>query len=158
MDGIALQTLRDEMLDDGRVIREAFDKALLRFDRHEEIAYEGCAHQLCRLYNAFEQMSLRVAKAFENNIDDEQGWHTSLLNRLAIRIEGIRPALIPPDLKLSLQELKAFRHVFVHAYELELDPGKLELLLKYARNVAGRLPLLVEDFIGKVAREQQIEL
>ena len=158
MDGIALQTLRDEMLDDGRVIREAFDKALLRFDRHEEIAYEGCAHQLCRLYNAFEQMSLRVAKAFENNIDDEQGWHTSLLNRLAIRIEGIRPALIPPDLKLSLQELKAFRHVFVHAYELELDPGKLELILKYARSVADRLPLLVEDFIAKVAREQQIEL
>jgi hypothetical protein len=158
MDGIALQTLRDEMLDDGRVIQEAFRKALLRFDRHEEIAYEGCAHQLCRFYNAFEQMSLRVAKAFENNIDDEQGWHTSLLNRLAIRIEGIRPALIPPELKLPLQELKAFRHVFVHAYELELDPGKLELLLKYARSVAGRLPMLVEDFIGKVAREQQIEL
>jgi hypothetical protein len=158
MDGIALQTLRDEMLDDGRVIQEAFRKALLRFDRHEEIAYEGCAHQLCRLYNAFEQTSLRVAKAFENNIDDEQGWHTSLLNRLAIKIEGIRPALIPPELKLPLQELKAFRHVFVHAYELELDPGKLELLLKYARSVADRLPMLVEDFIGKVAREQQIEL
>jgi len=158
MDGIALQTLRDEMLDDGRVIREAFDKARARFERREEVAYEGCAHQLCRLYNAFEQMSLRVAKAFENNIDDEQGWHTSLLNRLAIKIDGIRPALIPPELKPPLQELKAFRHVFVHAYELELDPGKLELLLKYARSVADRLPMLVDDFTGKVAREQQIDL
>ena len=158
MDGIALQTLRDEMLDDCRVIREAFQKSLVRFDRREEVAYEGCAHQLCRLYNAFEQMSLRVAKAFENNIDDEQGWHTSLLNRLAIRIEGVRPALIPPELKLPLQELKAFRHVFVHAYELTLDPAKLELLLKYARRVADRLPALAEDFIGTVAKEQRIEL
>ena len=32
-------------------------------------------------------MSLRVAKAFENNIDDEQGWYASLLNRMAIKIE-----------------------------------------------------------------------
>jgi hypothetical protein len=158
MDGIALQTLRDEMLDDSRVIREAFQKALVRFDRREEVAYEGCAHQLCRLYNAFEQMGLRVAKAFENNIDDEQGWHTSLLKRLAIRIEGVRPALIPPDLKPPLQELKAFRHVFVHAYELQLDPAKLQLLLEYARHVADHFPALTEDFIGQVAREQQINL
>jgi HepT-like protein len=103
-------------------------------------------------------MGLRVAKAFENNIDDEQGWHSSLLNRLAIQIEGVRPALIPLALKAPLQELKAFRHVFVHAYELELDPGKLELLLKHARTVAGHFPGLIEEFVRKVAREQQIEL
>ena len=99
-----------------------------------------------------------MAETFENNIDDEQGWHTSLLNRLAIQIEGIRPALIPPELKPPLRELKAFRHVFVYAYDLQLDPVKLELLLKYARNVANHLPTLAEDFISKVAREQQIEL
>jgi HepT-like protein len=158
MDRLALQTLREEMLDDCRVAREAFDKATSRFERQEEVAFEGCAHQLCRMFNAFEQMGLRVAKAFENNIDDEQGWHSALLNRLAIRIDGVRPALILLDLKHPLQELKAFRHVFVHAYELELDPEKLALLLKYARKVADRLPALAEDFVRKVAREQQIEL
>ncbi|MBM3882533.1 MAG: hypothetical protein FJ387_22890 [Verrucomicrobia bacterium] len=108
--------------------------------------------------NAFEQMGLRVAKVFENNFDDEQGRHSALLNRLAIRIEGVRPALIPLALMLPLQELKAFRHVFVHAYELELDPDKLVLLLKYARTVADRLVDSVEDFVRKVAQEQQIEL
>jgi len=61
-------------------------------------------------------------------------------------------------LKLPLQELKAFRHVFVHAYELELDPEKLALLLKYARSVADSLPRLVEQFIRSVANEQQIDL
>lgn len=158
MDAVALQTLRDEMLDDCRVMQEAFQKALGRFERREEVAYEGCAHQLCRFYNAFEQMSLRTAKVFENNIDDEQGWHASLLKRLAIRIEGIRPPLIPPDLKQPLQDLRAFRHVFVHAYDLQLDPAKLDLLLKYARQVAGRLPALAEEFVARVAKEQQIEL
>ena len=146
------------MLDDCRVVVEALAKAGRRFERNEEVAYEGCAHQLCRLFNAFEQMGLRVAKAFENSIDDEKGWHGALLNRLAIQIGGVRPALIPPELKLPLNELKAFRHVFVHAYELELDPEKLALLLKYARQVADRLPGLVEVFVRQVAREQQIEL
>ena len=127
MDDVALQTLRGEMLDDCRVALDACKKAKVRFARQEEVAYEGCAHQLCRMYNALEQMCLRVARVFENNIDDEQSWHSALLNRLAIGIEGIRPALISQELKLPLQELKAFRHVFVHAYELELDPEKLAL-------------------------------
>jgi hypothetical protein len=158
MDDIALQTLRGELLDDCRVALGACQKAIARFERKEEVAYEGCAHQLCRMYNSLEQMCQRVAKAFEKNIDDEQGWHSALLNRLAIRIEGIRPALVPQQLMLPLQELKAFRHVFGHAYELELDPEKLALLLKYARTVAARLPALVEDFIRTVAGEQQITL
>ena len=70
----------------------------------------------------------------------------------------MRPALIPHDLKSPLRELKAFRHVFVHAYELELDPDKLALLLKYAREVAERLPGLVEAFINEVAQEQGLQL
>jgi hypothetical protein len=156
MDDIALQTLRGEMLDDCRVFREACEKAALRYQRQEEVAYEGCAHQLCRMYNAFEQMCLRVAKVFENNIDDEQGWHSALLSRLAIRIDGVRPALLPHELKPPLQELKAFRHVFVHAYELEIDPQKLALLIKYAQSVAARLPVVVEYFIQEVAREQKL--
>lgn len=158
MDGVALQTLRDEMQDDGRLIQDALRKAVARFERSDEIAYEACAHQLCRLYNAFEQLCLRVAKAFEDHIDDPRGWHTSLLNRLAIKIEGIRPALIPPELKPPLQELEAFGHVFVHACELRLDPDRLGLLLKYARAVAERAHDLIEDFVSKVAQEQQIDL
>ena len=158
MDSVELQTLRNEMLDDCRVAVQAFQKAQRRFERKEEIAYEACAHQLSQMYNACEQMLLRVAKAFENAIEDEKRWHGALLNRLAIAIEGVRPALITEDLKLPLQELKAFRHVIVHAYELQLDPDKLRLLLKYASQIADRLPALAEEFIQKVARDQAIEL
>jgi hypothetical protein len=158
MDRIALQTLHDEMREDCRIALDAFAKAAARFERRDEVAFEGCAHHLCRMYNAIEQMALRVAKVFENNIDDEQGWHSALLSRLGIRIEGVRPALIPQDLKPPLQEMKGFRHIFVHAYELELDPDKLSLVLKYARQVADRLPESVERFIQQVAAEQQIAL
>jgi hypothetical protein len=106
----------------------------------------------------FEQMCLRVAKAFENSIDDEKGRHGALLNRLSIAIPGVRPALVPQDLKPPLTELRGFRHVMVHAYDLTLDPDKLALVLKYARQVAERLPAAVDDFVRNVAKEQQIEL
>lgn len=152
MDGIALQTISDEMLDDCRVALDACRTAEARLGCNDVIGYEGCAYHLCRMYNAIEQMRLRVAKAFD--VDDEQGWHGALLHRLAIRIEGVRPAFIPHSLKLALHELKAFRHVFVHAYELEFDPEKLVLLLKYARQVTEALPGLVDNFVRQVAEEQ----
>lgn len=156
MDAIGLQTLRNEMLDDQRVVGEAYVAARARFSLGEEVGYEACAHHLCRLYNGIEQMGMRVAKAFENNIDDEQGWHSALLQRLTIAIDGVRPALLPMELKQPMQELKGFRHVFVHAYELTLDPEKLALLLKYAGQVTDRLPDLVRAFITRVAEQQGI--
>ncbi len=156
MDAVGLQTLGDEMREDCRVATDALRKAHYRYEREDEIGYEACAHQLCRMYNAIEQMGVRVAKLFENNIDNDQGWHSALLTRLAIRIDGVRPALLPQDLKAPLRELKAFRHVVVHAYELELDPEKLTLILKYADQVAARLLSLVDDFLRQVAKEQEL--
>jgi hypothetical protein len=158
MDSVALKTLHEEMLNDSRMVSDALQKALARFERGDDAGHESCAHQLSRLYNAFEQAGLRVAKTFENNIDDEKGWHGALLTRLTISIQGIRPALIPETLKMPLSELRGFRHVFVHAYDLRLDPEKLALLLKYARHVSEEFPALIEKFILSVATEQQIEL
>ncbi len=154
MDDIALQTLHHEMRDDCRVALDAFQKASERFSRNDEVGLEACAHHLSRMFNAFEQMALRVAKTFENNIGDDQGWHAALLKRLALRIDGIRPALIPAELKLPLNELKAFRHVMVHAYDLEFDSEKLKLVLGYASRVADQLLSIVERFVRDVAAEQ----
>ena len=157
MDRIALETLRQELLNDSNIVLDACSKAASRLALKSEVGYEGCAHHLCRIYNAIEQMGLRVAKAFENHIDDEQGRHTALLARISIPIAGVRPALIPRELKNPLEELKGFRHVFVHAYDLVLDPEKLALLLKYAQLVAGAFPALPEAFIQEVERQQGLD-
>jgi hypothetical protein len=154
MDRIALETLRQELLDDSKIVLDAFSKAGKRIALKSEVGYEGCAHHLCRLYNAIEQMGLRVAKAFENHIDDEQGWHTALLARISMPIDGVRPALLPKGLKNPLEELKGFRHVFVH---LELDPEKLALLMKYAERVASEAPASAAAFIEQVQRQQGLD-
>lgn len=87
-----------------------------------------------------------------------KGWHTELIRRLSIRIPGVRPPLFSEEIRQPLQELRAFRHVFVHAYDLSLDPDKLALVLKYGRMVVDRLSALVSAFVAAVATEQGLEL
>ena len=66
--------------------------------------------------------------------------------------------MFPEEVRQPLHELRAFRHVFIHAYDLELDPEKLALVLKYGKRVAEVLPRLVVKFLTEVAREQGLEM
>ena len=123
MDLLELQTLADELGEDSAIAATAFGLAARRFEERSPAGYDSSAHHLARCYNVIAQMALRVATAFENAVGDEKGWHTELIRRLSIRISDVRPALFPEELRQPLHELKAFRHVFVHAYDLELDPS-----------------------------------
>jgi hypothetical protein len=77
MDSIGLATLEAEVRQDARVMSEALISAHDRIFQPHPAGLEACAHHLHRFYNAFEQMGLRLAKAFENHIDDDRGWHCS---------------------------------------------------------------------------------
>ncbi len=149
MDALEIQVLEDEIRAD---IRTAIAAAGAARQRHGEsdAAKESCAFQICRFYNIVEQLALRVAKAFENSIDDEKGWHTVLLRRLSIPITGVRPLLFDDDVIEPLQELRAFRHVFVHAYDLRIHPAKLALLLDCVTRVEKRLPGMADSFFEAV--------
>jgi hypothetical protein len=56
-------------------------------------------------------------------------------------------------LKSPLGELKGFRHVIVQAYDLVLDPERIQLLVRHAETVAGKLPGCVDAFLRLVRRE-----
>jgi len=153
MDPVELATLESEVRDDLRVMRETLATARDRFEQPPPAGLEASAHYLHRFYNAFEQLGLRLAKAFENRIDDDAGWHSSVLHRLTLEIPGVRPAFLPSELKPALNELRGFRHVMVHAYELVLDGDRIASLLEDAALVAGGLPRACEDFFARVRGE-----
>jgi hypothetical protein len=58
---------------------------------------------------------------------------------MAIKIDGIRPALLSEHSHKILDELRGFRHVFRHAYGYELDTDRV---LK----IAEKTPSLKESF------------
>ena len=134
MDVLELQTLASELADDAAVAGGALELAERRYAEGTPASFDSCAHHLSRCHNVIEQMGLRTAKAFEN------------------------AALFSEDIRQPLQELRAFRHVFVHAYDLDVDPDKPALVLKYGRTVADRLPALVTAFVAAVAKEQGLDL
>jgi hypothetical protein len=75
-------------------------------------------------YGIIENYFLRVSKHFENSLPTDQ-WHKALIERMALEIPDIRPAMIRDEkLKKNLMELLKFRHRFRNLYGEELDAKK----------------------------------
>ncbi len=153
MDRIGLVTLQAEVADDVRVASEAAGAAQQRLAKGDDSGFESCAYQLVRAFNIIEQMGLRIAKAFENHIDDERGWHAELIHRLSIAVPGVRPAFYSSEIRPALRDLRGFRHVITHAYDLRLEADRLAIVVRHADEAVGIMPALVERFFEIVAAE-----
>ncbi len=127
-----LRTLKAELLADMAVLDELEGKyrlihAKLASIQPDEFDYVGLAYTIVNLYNLMENYFFRVAKCFENNID-RLNWRRDLVHRMALDIDGVRPALLAMGDVPLIDELRAFRHVFRHIYQSELDLDKLKLV------------------------------
>jgi Rad3-related DNA helicase len=154
MDAAGLTVLLRELAADTAVARDAAQKAEARLREQTPGHLEAAAYELTRLYNVIERMLERVCDAFENHFEKRGDYHERLLQRLALDLEGIRPALIPPDRLGDLRELKGFRHLVRHAYDLTLRPDRLAELVVIARQVTTELPQWCTEFEGKVCLQQ----
>jgi len=84
---------------------------------------------LTNYYTCTETLFLRISKFFENNLDKEQ-WHRSLLEKMTLEIEDVRPRVICESVYHGLLELLKFRHFSRYYFELDYDWDKLRFLLK----------------------------
>jgi hypothetical protein len=96
----------------------------------------------------------RLCEEFENHLEKRGDYHERLLQRLSIDLNGLRPAFIPKERVSSLRELKGFRHVTRHAYDLTLRSDRLAELSAIAEQLAAHLPVWCSEFAKNVRREQ----
>lgn len=108
------------------------------------------AYRLHNVYNAFENIFRNVADAFENSLDDQAGWHAQLLQRMRLDLTPVRPALIDDPAYEKLDELRRFRHLFRSAYGVKLDPERLALVFRKARELRPLARAQVTSFLGFV--------
>jgi uncharacterized protein YutE (UPF0331/DUF86 family) len=127
-----LSLLRASLEAQLKEIARIFTKIEERRRGEGEANLESLAYQLHNLYCAFEDLFKIVADTFENRIEERARYHRELLWRMRIPIEGVRPALLSEESYKLLDSLRAFRHVFRHAYSYELDPKKVALVLEDA--------------------------
>jgi len=155
MDAEGLTILLKEMEVDCNVVRDAARKAAQRVGEQSPGHLEATAYELARLYNAFERLLERVCEEFENHFEKRGDYHEKLLQRLSLSLDEIRPAFIPADRLHDLRELKGFRHVMRHAYDLALRSDRLAELARLAQRLAEELPVWCQYFGETVRLEQK---
>ena len=158
MDAAGLTILLAELEADCSVLADAGRKAGLRLRDLSPGHLEACAYELARFYNVFEKMLERICEGFENQFEKRGDYHEKLIQRLSLCLEGIRPAFIPPGRADEVRELKGFRHVIRHAYDLTLRPDRLSELASVAERLAAELPAWCAEFRTKVCTEQHWEV
>ncbi len=111
----------------------------------DEFQFAALGYTLHNLYNAFESYFLRIAKFFENEIDQNE-WHSSLVERMTLDIEGIRPALFTIDFSIKIGELMRFRHLFRNLYKTPLIPQKVLFANRYTEDIVDEFTTFHEQF------------
>ena len=154
MDAIGLTVLLKEIEADCAVIHDAAHKAHVRLSESTDGRLEACAYELAPLYNILEKILERICHSFENHFDKLGDYHERLIQRLALALPGIRPAFIPKDSVRAVRELKGFRHVVRHAYDLEFREERMKDLDALAEQLAAQLPVWSADF-GERAKAEQ---
>jgi hypothetical protein len=98
----------------------------------EEYDHAALGYSIHNLYNALENYALRIAKTFENHLD-EGSRHRELVKRMTMEIPQVRPRVWPLEVARHVDELRRFRHAFRHIYDSGLDSAKLMLAQDHVR-------------------------
>ena len=106
----------------------------------------AAAYTFHNLYNALENSFEQISRTFENHVVDQAQWHKELLEKMFLSIPKIRPAVLPPNLRKILHDLRGFRHIFRHSYDFELDAERLRYLLQHWNSEKTALIKAMRDF------------
>jgi hypothetical protein len=150
MDRLGLQILLSEMFQDASILKQSSDNASLRIQETHPGHLEACGYELHRFYNVLEKSLERLCQAFENHFEKKGDYHERLLERLLLDIPEVRPAFLPVTHKTVLRELKGFRHLFRHAYDLELRQDRLLELTHHAHAISQAFPTWLKHFEATV--------
>jgi hypothetical protein len=96
-------------------------------------------------YTCAETLFLRTSQFFENNLDATR-WHSDLLEKMTLHIEGVRNPVVSDETARNLGELLKFRHFRRYYFELEYDWDKLDYLQKVFNRVTEHLPSDLDSF------------
>jgi hypothetical protein len=93
------------------------------------LLYESLALKLHNFYTGCERIFQIIASELNGGLSSSYDWHRRLLIRMA-NPQAERPAVLTPETAKRLEEYLAFRHVVRNIYGFELDPRRLDNLLK----------------------------
>ena len=126
-------------------LQAALDRDLALLGRTQNAALI-VAGLLENYYTCLETAFLRISQFFENTLDPER-WHTDLLEKMTLHIEGVRLPAVSQTNYPNLLELLKFRH-FRYYFELEYDWDRLDFLVKKMKQAHPGVKQDLERFLS----------
>lgn len=127
------------------LVLERLEKKLSAFESNKITARQPdsedgmvVAQYLTNYYTCLETIFLRICRVFEGESTGEN-WHQSLLERMSLTIDEVRPAIVSDAVRRDLLEFLKFRHFSRYYFELEYDWDKLSFLLHKFHSVRPRV-------------------
>ena len=149
-----IQTLKSELLALLDRVRELDSKLQGYTEQYPQELPEPflitVSYLLNGIYSCFEDQFLKIAKVFENRVENPASWHRELLERMQIEVEGVRPRVLNRATFRLLNELRGFRHVFRSSYTFELDEERARLVLRRWEKGKAAVYKDVQSFIDKL--------
>ncbi len=109
--------------------------------RHIEIA--GLAATIETIFTGCERIMVMIAKAVDGEaVASSEGWHATLIKRLANPYPEVRRAILSDECRQELDRFRSFRHRVRNSYGMALDD---EIVLGRAAEVARMLDLFHQD-------------
>ncbi len=102
-------------------------------------------------YTCLETLFLRISQNFENHLD-AQRWHQELLDRMTLRIPGLRERVVSDTTKRDLAELLKFRHFKRYYFDFDYDWDRIDFLLKKIDDVHPQLLGEIGEFVAFLER------
>lgn len=144
-----IRLLQAEVRDDLQAIKDAYaalnEASQRKLDNDTAIIVSYYLHVI---YGLFENLFTRIATLFGNRISDQAQWHSQLLRRMTLEVEGVRPRVINDEAYRHLDELRRFRHLFRNAYLLRFDLDRLALVLRDAQQLEQLYERELETFLN----------
>lgn len=98
------------------------------------------------LYTGWEATLTRCLRPFDGE-PDGAGYHAALLQRAALDVPGLRPAILASTTASLLDPYRRFRHFFRNAYGIDLSWAAFRHLVEQAPAVAEEVERDVRTFV-----------
>lgn len=125
--GEKLRVEREALRDLAREATTARDALRDREPTRLELA--GFGKVLHDLYLCVERALAAIAPDLNGHLPSGPDWHAALLRELSLDLPDVRPAVIGPETRRRLEELRAFRHRFRKLYVFDLEWAPIRDLL-----------------------------
>src|SRR4030042_3094971 len=94
-------------------------------------------------YSGIERIFRHIATRVDEDFPDGPDWHVQLVQRMAINVETVRPAVLDEKTARQLDQYLRFRHLFRHSYGFDLEWER-------CRELLGDVPATYERLAGGV--------